>query len=105
METFLLIIENEIDNPDLNVEYLCKQMGMSKTKLFNVIKQITGSSINEMIRKVRLKKAVYIMTNEEITINEVMSRVGILSASYFSKAFKKEYNKTPSAFYNDIKKV
>ncbi len=105
MDTFLLIIESEVDNPDLNVEYLCKQMGMSKTKLFNVIKQITGSSINEMIRKVRLKKAVYIMTNEEVTINEVMSRVGILSASYFSKAFKKEYGKTPSEYYHSIKNI
>ena len=103
IDALMLIVENQMDNPDLNVNYLCKQMGMSKTKLYTTVKQATGLSITEFIRTARLKKAVAIMTNEDVTISEIMNRVGILSASYFTKAFKKHFDKTPSEYYYSIK--
>ena len=103
IDTLLMILENELDNPDLNVDFLCKKMCMSKNKLYTTLKRITGKSINEFIRTTRLKKAQFIMTNESVSISEVMMRVGISSASYFTNAFKKEFDKTPSEFYNDLK--
>lgn len=102
IETLLLIIDNEIDNPELNIQYICRNIGMSKTKLFNTVKATTGKSLNEFIRSTRLKKALHIMATEEINVIEAMNRVGIQSASYFTKAFKKEFGKTPSEYLRDL---
>lgn len=102
MDRLIKILQAGLENPDLNVEYLCLQIGMSKTSLYKKIKKITGQSINEFIRTTRLKKAVDIMVHEEILITEVMYRVGILSQSYFTTAFKREFGKTPSQFQQEL---
>lgn len=78
---------------------------MSRTKLYQKIKSISGQSIGEFVRTIRLRKAVEIMTREDVLLTEVMYRVGIQTQSYFTKAFKKEFGKTPSQFLNDIKRV
>jgi AraC-like DNA-binding protein len=42
-------------------------------------------------------------SHEDISLAEVMYRVGIQSQSYFSKAFKKEFGKTPTQFLQELK--
>jgi signal transduction histidine kinase/DNA-binding response OmpR family regulator len=104
MEQLLQIIESQLTNPDLDIDYLCNKIGMSRTKLYNKIKQITGQSINDFVRTLRLKKAVEIMTHEDVPFTEVMFRIGIQSQSYFTKAFKKEFGKTPSQFIQELQR-
>jgi len=76
---------------------------MSRSKLYTKIKGLTGQFINDFIRTIRLKKALEIMTNEDVSITEVMYSVGIQTQSYFTKAFKNEFGKTPSQFLKDLK--
>lgn len=100
----LQIIESQLVNPDFDIEYLCSQMGMSRTKLYQKIKSISGQSIGDFVRTTRLKKAVQIMTHEDVSLTEVMYRIGIQTQSYFTKAFKKEFGKTPTQFMQEMKK-
>ncbi|PTS97103.1 hybrid sensor histidine kinase/response regulator [Pedobacter sp. HMWF019] len=102
MDKLLLIIDQQLINPDLDIEYLCNEIGMSRTKLYQKIKTITGQSIGEFVRSIRLRKAVEIMTKEDVLMTEVMYRVGIQTQSYFTKAFKKEFGKTPTQFLQDF---
>ncbi|WP_211352210.1 hybrid sensor histidine kinase/response regulator transcription factor [Dinghuibacter silviterrae] len=104
MDALLETIEAQLVNPDLDVEYLCSQLGMSRTRLYQKIKQITGQSIGEFVRTIRLKRAVHILLHEDVPFTEVMYRIGIQSQSYFTKAFKKEFGKTPTQFLQDVKK-
>ncbi|MES2520421.1 MAG: helix-turn-helix domain-containing protein [Bacteroidota bacterium] len=55
-------------------------------------------------RTIRLKKAVQLMTHENMSIAEVMYNVGIQTQSYFSKSFKTEFDKTPMQFLGDLKR-
>ncbi|SDS49261.1 Two component regulator propeller [Mucilaginibacter mallensis] len=103
LDQLINLIELQLSNSDLDVDYICKEMGMSKTKLYNKIKGITGYSIGEFVRSFRLKKAANIITHEDVLLTDVMYRVGIQTQSYFTKAFKKEFGKTPSQFSQDIK--
>ncbi|WP_282332510.1 hybrid sensor histidine kinase/response regulator transcription factor [Pinibacter soli] len=102
MDRLLELTEQQLENTELNVDFICHNIGMSKTKLYKKVKDITGQTINEFVRAFRLKKAVDIMTHEDVTITEVMFRVGIQSNSYFTNIFKKEFNKTPSQFLQEI---
>jgi ligand-binding sensor domain-containing protein/signal transduction histidine kinase/DNA-binding response OmpR family regulator len=104
MTRLLEVIDTQMVNPDFDIEYLCSQIGMSRTKLYQKIKHISNQSIGDFIRTIRLKKAVQIMTHEDVSLAEVMYRIGIQTQSYFTKAFKKEFNQTPSQFMQGIKK-
>jgi AraC-like DNA-binding protein len=104
MDKLLSIIEAQLINPDLDIELLCTEIGMSRTKLYQKIKGITDQSIGDFVRTIRLRTAVKIMTHEDVPLSEVMYRIGIQTQSYFTKAFKKEFGKTPSVFLQEIKR-
>lgn len=104
MDELVKLIEGELTNPELDVDFLCTHLNMSRTKLYELIKRLTGQSIVEFIRTVRLNKAMYILTHEDASISEVILRVGIQTQSYFTKAFKKEFGKNPSQFLNELKR-
>jgi len=104
MQQLLFIIESQLVNPDFDIEYLCGKMGMSRTSLYQKIKSISGQSIGDFVRTIRLNKAKEIMTGEDVSLTEVMYRIGIQTQSYFTKAFKKEFGKTPTQFMQDLEK-
>lgn len=97
-------VEANLDNIHLDVSLLCKEIGMSRTNLYNKIKNVTGQSIGEFIRRKRLRHAAHILTTEYVPIVEVMERIGLRSQSYFTKSFKKEFGLTPSQFLQKIEK-
>jgi signal transduction histidine kinase/ligand-binding sensor domain-containing protein/CheY-like chemotaxis protein/AraC-like DNA-binding protein len=103
MTKLLAIIEEQMINPEMDIDYLCREVGMSRTKLYNKIKSITGQSIGEFVRSARLRKATEIMKTEDVLMTEVMYRIGIQTQSYFTKAFKKEFGVTPTGYLQSIK--
>ena len=104
MTRLLQTIDTQLSNPDFDIDWLCQEMGMSRTRLYQKIKGISRQSIGDFIRTIRLKKAVQIMTHEDVTLTEVMMRVGIQTQSYFTKAFKKEFGKTPGQFMQEMRR-
>lgn len=99
----LNLIEDNIQDPDLDVDFLCNHLYTSRTKLYQKIKSISDQSVGEFIRTIRLKKSIQIMTHEDISMNEVANRIGLQSSSNFSRVFKKEYGKSPLQFMQSLK--
>lgn len=104
LDELISIIEQNMEDEELDVEMICRKIGMSRTKLYGKVKAVTGQAIGEFTRVLRLKRAAKILVSEDVSILEVMFRVGIQSQSYFTKAFKKEFGKTPSQFVNEFSK-
>lgn len=102
IEQLIAVIESQLSNPDMNIDYICTQMGMSRTKLYQKVKTVTGESIGDFIRTIRLNKAIVIMTSQDVSLTDVMYSIGIQTQSYFTKAFKKKYGKTPSQFLKEL---
>lgn len=97
------LIDANLTNANLDVDFLVSEIGVSKTRLYQKIKNITGQSIAEFIRTFRLKKSVQIMTHEDVSLGEVSFRVGFQDPSYFSRVFKKEFGKSPSQFLESLR--
>ena len=97
------VIENNLSDPDFDVSELSTQIGYSRTRLYNKVKQTTGLPIKELIRLIRIRKAAQLMTEEGMSIPDVLLHIGIQSQSYFTVLFKREYGKTPATFVRELK--
>lgn len=99
MNKVTVILEDNINNPDFNIDSLALEMGMSRTILFSKIKAITAQTPNELITTVRLKRAAFLLRNNpEMNVTEISEKVGFNSLRYFSKCFKEKYEQSPSVF-------
>lgn len=67
------------------------------TRLFH---RTMGVTPIKYLTKVRLTKAVTLLKNHELTIEEIAKHVGFNDANYFSKVFKKALDVTPSTYRN-----
>jgi AraC-like DNA-binding protein len=98
----LQYIEERLGDPNLNVDDICKAIGLSRTHLYRKTKALTGFSMAEVIRNIRLKRAVQILEQEKLNINEVAYMVGFLDVDHFRKCFKAQYGYTPSEYQKSI---
>ena len=91
-------IENNLSEPELKVESLSREIGISSAHLYRKIKSLTGLSTNELIRKARLKRAADLLSTRQGTISEIMYEVGFSNHSYFAKCFHEEFGFSPKEF-------
>jgi len=92
------IIEENVKNPELTVEYLAGKVGVSRSQLFRKFKAALGYSPIEFIKKYRLQKASDLLRNTQLRISEVAYEVGFSDPKYFSSCFSKEFNISPSQY-------
>ncbi len=92
------IVENHISDSNFSVMVFVKEMGMSRSVMYRKLEAVTGQSVNEFIRTIRLKRAAQLLALNEFTISEVTYEVGFNDPQYFSKCFSKQFGKTPSSY-------
>ncbi|WP_256011429.1 hybrid sensor histidine kinase/response regulator transcription factor [Desertivirga xinjiangensis] len=91
-------IELNMTNNDFSVDKLAVDMGMSRNVLYRKIDALTGMSVNDFIKSIRLKRALQLLESQEYAVYEVATLVGFNDHKYFSKEFKKCFGKSPSEF-------
>jgi AraC-like DNA-binding protein/tetratricopeptide (TPR) repeat protein len=89
------IIHANIRNENFGVKELARESGMSLKGLRRKLLSYTRKTANQFIREVRLRKALEILQNEEITASEVAYKVGFGSPAYFNTCFHKYYGYPP----------
>lgn len=100
MEKVMTIINNNLSNPNLNVEMLVSQIGLSRVQLHRKLKELTGISTGEFIRNIRLKQSASLLREKRMNISQVAYSVGFINQTHFSTAFKKYYGVSPSDYIN-----
>ena len=96
LSQIVALIRGDLSNTNLNVEALAEKTELSRTQLYKKIKALTGLSAVEFIREVRLKEAVLLMEEGDLSLTEVAYQSGFNSPSYFSRSFKEYYGFSPS---------
>ncbi|MFK7810966.1 MAG: ATP-binding protein, partial [Maribacter sp.] len=91
-----LLIEENIGNAELNSNFLCSELGMSSSKLYRKIKELTDLAPNEFIRTLRLKKSAQLLKTKKYNVSEVTDYIGFNDPLYFSRCFKKQFGYPPS---------
>ncbi|WP_201982396.1 hybrid sensor histidine kinase/response regulator transcription factor [Hymenobacter rubidus] len=98
LEKAMGIVEKHLGDSDFNVQVLVGEMAMSNSIFYRRIKSITGQTVVEFIRDVRLKRAAQLLTQTTLRVAEVGFEVGIENAKYFRQMFQKLYGMTPSEY-------
>ncbi len=91
-------IDNHLNDSDLSIDSLCKEVGISRSQLHRIIKEKTNLSVTLYLRKRRLEKAKSLLTTTRLRISEIADAVGINSPANFSKYFIEEFNVSPTDF-------
>ena len=89
-------INDNLSDSNLSVELLASKLNLSRSQLYRKIKAITGQTVNELIRKIRLERAKQILENGKANVSEVCYKVGFSSPSYFTKCFKANFGILPT---------
>jgi signal transduction histidine kinase/DNA-binding response OmpR family regulator/ligand-binding sensor domain-containing protein len=92
------LLEENISNPDFDVESLSQEFSLSRFHFSRKIKQITGLTPKEIMDSFRLKRAGQILQQNKLTVSEIAYMVGFDHPNSFSRAFRKYFNMTPSEF-------
>lgn len=92
------IIEKHLTDNEYGVEQMSVEMSLSRVHVYRKIKHLTGLTVSEFIRNIKLKKAAAMLSESGKSISEVAYETGFSSPSYFSKCFKDLYSISPTDF-------
>ena len=98
MERVMNYMNEHLADPDLNVEKLTADVGISRAQLHRKLKEIAGVSAGEFIRNLRLEQAARLIEEGQINITQVAYSVGFSNQTHFSTVFKKHYGMSPSEY-------
>jgi signal transduction histidine kinase/ligand-binding sensor domain-containing protein/DNA-binding response OmpR family regulator len=96
LHTATRAIRENLDNPEFGVDDFSSYFDISRRHVLRKLKAITGMSINEYIRVIRLKESYRLLAAGQLNVSEVAYSVGFTDPKYFSNCFKKQFGHTPS---------
>ena len=77
---------------------LAKMVALNEYKLKIGFRDMYGKSIYEYVRVLRMKNAMHLLEDADLSISDIAGRVGYVNTSHFAAAFRKEYGLNPSDF-------
>ncbi|MVM31453.1 response regulator [Spirosoma sp. HMF4905] len=98
LEKAMAIVETHLADTDFTVPVLVREMGMSQSAFYRQIKAITGQSVVEFIRDVRMKRAAQLLTTTSLRVSEIANQVGFEDLKHFRKTFQSLYTLSPSDY-------
>lgn len=91
-------IERRLESPSLNVDHLCRTLGISRTSLQRLFEEEGG--VGTYIRARRLEAARHALDDPRNgeTIAGIADRLGFSDAAHLSRLFRARFGRTPSDY-------
>ncbi len=93
------VLDNYIDNHFANITLTetAKYFGFNPNYFSNMIKQKTGKNFVDHVDERRMREARNLLGQPDVSLKEIINRVGYSSKSFFYKKFNQYYGETPAA--------
>jgi AraC-like DNA-binding protein len=98
-------LQNAIFDPEISMDKLCSQLGVSTSSLYRNSMNITGLSPNDLLKEIKLANALNLLQKQNKNISETAYELSFTNPSYFSKCFKKRFNVIPADFLKTMNPV
>lgn len=96
------IVRVHLSDADFDINTLAKELGVSRSSLYNKLKALSSMTPNEFVLNARLKYAAELLrNNQELQITEIAYQAGFNSLRYFRHCFKAYFNQTPQEYRNN----
>lgn len=89
-------INQNFCDPNLNVAMVCKNAYACRSTVQRAFKLNLGTSPSQYITKLRIEKALKMLSQGGMSVSEVSFLCGFSDEKYFSRVFKKTYGFSPS---------
>lgn len=89
----------------LTLEELAEKAGYSSFHLSRKFRQEMNCSIIEYIQRSKLERAKYLLSNTDLSIDDISVELGFSSRSYFTTVFKNQTGSTPTDYRGEHAKV
>lgn len=96
------IIDDNIGNPDFNVDFLAEKLAMSHSTLYKKLKQMTGMSLIEFVNDYKIYKAVQAFKEGQTNVVRVAEMCGFGDIKNFRQLFKRKMNMTPKQYVQSL---
>lgn len=103
MERIMKVMNENLSNPELSVEFIADKVGLSRVHLHRKMKELTSQTPRDFIKNARLKQAAKLLSNKHLDITQVSLATGFRSISSFSTAFHQLYGMTPTEYMKSSK--
>lgn len=105
LQQIIEIVETDIQNSTIDISYICEHIKLPAHQVYRKIKAITGNTVVELIRAIRLRKAAEMLKETDFSVSEILYDNGFTTPSYFSKRFFDMYGMTPKEYREQFKKI
>lgn len=97
-------VQEHIDDSDYDRETFAADMGASPSSLYNKIRALTGKSITNFIRDIRIQAACRMAKeNPDLRISDIAYRVGFRDPKYFATSFKRVIGTQPKEYFEKLR--
>lgn len=96
------IIDDNLANPDFNVDFLAQKLAMSHSTLYKKLKQMTGMSLIEFVNDYKIYKAVTCFKEGQTNVERVAEQCGFSDIKNFRTQFKRKMQVTPKQFVQSL---
>ena len=102
MDKLVDLMEKNMDNGELVVDDLVRELAVSRSVFFKKLKTLTGLAPVEFIKEMRIKRAAQLIETGEFNMTQISYMVGINDPRYFSKCFKAQVGMTPTEYREKV---
>lgn len=95
------IINDHLEDEQMGIPLICREMGISRASLYNKLKALTTMGANDYITKIRMEKAIRLITHTNLSITEIADQTGFSTSRYFSTVFKQYTGCSPTQYKQD----
>jgi LacI family transcriptional regulator len=82
----------------ISVDDVVRQVPLSRSVLERRFRKIVGRSVNDEIVRLRINRAIELLTETELALKVVAQRAGFGTQSYMNAVFQAKVGKTPGSF-------
>lgn len=98
MRRIMKVINDNLSNPELSVDMIAKEVGISRVHLYRKLKELTNQSTRDFLRNIRLKHAAELLKGEGGNVTRIAQLTGFTSIAVFSHSFKELYGVPPTEY-------
>ncbi len=91
-------IQENFSDPDMNIDMVCSELGLSSTYFSTIFKKETGKTFVNYLTEIRMKEAERLLIEEDEKTYIIAEKVGFTDSGYFSFVFKKWFGVSPMKY-------